>query len=547
MKKVYIILGSILIIAIIFGSSFAFFNYTKVGENNVFNTGDFYINFLEGEDSSLSLTNTFPTSSFKARESDSNTLSFHVVGENTIDDTIKYDIVINNGEDINGKTRFNTRDLRFDLIRVVNGDEIYLARNKMFETLNNSVLYSGTLRKEDGEVNDEYLIRMWLSDDAVISDTAIGNHVYTTDDFINRYANIKVALMAEDDRATSGKNHHYMSSFPSFVNTNKLDIVEVYFDELTSISETEYESATNKETVTYTDHGEVKYWFTETDKNGQTKYILHVGSQGITYITNANSLFSGWQNVETIEFNNVDTSLVTSMENMFLNCSSLSNLDLSSFDTKNVTTMEGMFSGCENLESINLSTFDTSKVLSMENMFLNCENLQSLNLINFMTSSVTNMSGMFSGVDSIETLDLSMFDVQNVTDMSRMFYSSNNSKLLEELNLDGWVTTSLVNSSEMFRGCSSITNLDLRGFDTNALTTFTDMFRDCTLLEKIYVTLSWDTSSITVSGNDLMFDGDTNLVGGKGTAYNSNNVSSSYARIDNPNTEPGYFTYKEII
>ena len=99
----------------------------------------------------------------------------------------------------------------------------------------------------------------------------------------------------------------------------------------------------------------------------------------------------------------------------------------------------------------------------------------------------------------------------------------------------------------MFRGCSSITNLDLRGFDTNALTTFTDMFRDCTLLEKIYVTLSWDTSSITVSGNDLMFDGDTNLVGGKGTAYNSNNVSSSYARIDNPNTEPGYFTYKEII
>ena len=47
---------------------------------------------------------------------------------------------------------------------------------------------------------------------------------------------------------------------------------------------------------------------------------------------------------------------------------------------------------------------------------------------------------------------------------------------------------------------------------------------------------------------DKMFEYDSKLVGGRGTTISSSGIiTSNYARIDNPSTEPGYFTYKEIL
>ena len=46
-----------------------------------------------------------------------------------------------------------------------------------------------------------------------------------------------------------------------------------------------------------------------------------------------------------------------------------------------------------------------------------------------------------------------------------------------------------------------------------------------------------------IPASSNVFTGDTKLVGGKGTTYNSAHTSYIYARIDDPdNSKPGYFT-----
>ena len=556
-KKKYVIIAVCLALVLLLGTSFAFFTFTKTGGSNVLTAGGFNIDFVEGQELSLNMENTFPTASYNIRKTDDNVLSFHITGENTTDAIIYYSIVVNNGTDSNDQTksRFNAKDLRFDLIRVENNEDIYVARNKSFQALNDSVLYRRSLSKDDGTINEEYKIRVWLSSDVVISDTASGDNVYTTSDFPNRYANIKVALKATDDRNDNTKKRNYFNSFPSIITDKRDDIIEVYFDNLTSELETSYNNATIKQTVTYQNQGSVKVWLTEIAdydygdldlEEATPKYVLHVASNGTTYLTNCEFLFQYYYNVEKIEFNNVNTSLATSMRGMFKECLNLNSLDLSSFDTKNVTNMGSMFFKCENITAINLTSFDTSKVTDMSQMFMNCKELANIVIDNFSTSNVTTMENMFRLANSIESLDLSMLDVRKVTTTSGMFLGSSDS-LLESINFDGWETTSLQDTSIMFQWSKKLTSLDLSTFSTAALENFAGMFQGCTKLVTIYVSDLWDISSVTVSGEDKMFEYDTKLVGGRGTSFSSSNITSDYARIDNPSTEPGYFTYKEIL
>ena len=64
-------------------------------------------------------------------------------------------------------------------------------------------------------------------------------------------------------------------------------------------------------------------------------------------------------------------------------------------------------------------------------------------------------------------------------------------------------------------------------------------------LKTVYVSESWDVSGAT-SVDQFLFYG-VKLVGGQGTRYNSSNDMKTYARIDNPPDEPGYFTYKASL
>ena len=95
---------------------------------------------------------------------------------------------------------------------------------------------------------------------------------------------------------------------------------------------------------------------------------------------------------------------------------------MSSFNTSNVTIMSHMFSGCENLTSLDLSSFNTANVTDMGFMFSECENLTSLDLSSFNTANVTNMKNMFENCDELKTITVgSTWSTEAVTISTDMF------------------------------------------------------------------------------------------------------------------------------
>lgn len=81
-------------------------------------------------------------------------------------------------------------------------------------------------------------------------------------------------------------------------------------------------------------------------------------------------------NVESIIFENFDTSKTENMAGMFYGCRNLTRLDLSGFKTKRVLSFEAMFNGCNGLQSLDLSKFnmigtaDVTGMLSFNTTYL---------------------------------------------------------------------------------------------------------------------------------------------------------------------------------
>lgn len=176
---------------------------------------------------------------------------------------------------------------------------------------------------------------------------------------------------------------------------------------------------------------------------------------------------------------------------------------------KPVVSMYGMFSDSE-AKSIDISSFNTSNVVNMGCMFFSVLNISSISTNSFDTSNVVDMSYMFSSTQ-ISSIDLNTFNTSNVTNMEGMF--SFNSELIE---------------------------LDLSTFDTSNVTNMEMLFSASEKLKTIYVSDKFVTTSV-VDGTSL-FDSCTALIGGAGTTQNENLVDKTYAKIDEGENNPGYFT-----
>lgn len=90
------------------------------------------------------------------------------------------------------------------------------------------------------------------------------------------------------------------------------------------------------------------------------------------------------------------------MSFMFSGCQNLTSLDLSNFKTKNVQNMWRMFYGCKSLTSLNLSNFNTENVYDMSEMFYECNSLQTIYCNNTWTYSHSRSRDMFSGCTSLQ-------------------------------------------------------------------------------------------------------------------------------------------------
>ena len=318
-------------------------------------------------------------------------------------------------------------------------------------------------------------------------------------------------------------------------------------------------------------------------------------------VTDMKEMFAGCNNLSQIDLSHFCTLQVKDMGSMFQDSRWLQTVDLSSFCMKNVTNISSMFENCPNLQTIYASDnwADCEGIENDNNLFTGCTSL-----VGGMgtTYNEDNTDISYARVDDLDGHGYftykafcgpsASFALYTEDDQTLSFYHTNTIEkdgeifdLKREYNYPVWMWNDIKNSiqtvvfdesfksvkpdntsfwlsgmgnltqieglenldtenvtdmTEMFSGCSNLTSMDLSTFNTSNVTTTNSMFADCTSLTTIYCNDDWSKNE-AVSSSNWMFGNCDQLVGGAGTAHDSNHTDIAYARPDSPET-PGYFT-----
>ena len=144
-------------------------------------------------------------------------------------------------------------------------------------------------------------------------------------------------------------------------------------------------------------------------------------------------------------------------------------------------------------------------------------------------------------------IDPSMKDAP-LTSMYSMFFGGINnetfafqalSKMTEIKGMENLNTADVTRMDYMFEACNALKTVDVNSFDISKVTKMDFMFGDCYELTTIYCSKDWSSTS---ASSDNMFGACRKLVGGNGTAFDSNVTNATYARPDGGTASPGYFT-----
>ena len=195
-KHIFIIVA--LIIVLLLGSSYAWFNYRSVSNDQVVIAGNIYMKYNEGVDY-VSLPNVYPTKKEEARAQNDNYITFTIKGKNTSVKNIYYDIFLKYGDEKESPfERFNDSDLVFDLVEVgENNEETYLLDAVSYDTINNRRIWiDSIIHNTDEEITRTYKLRVWLSERVMISDTE-PNANYTAQNYRYHYASIKLGVSGD--------------------------------------------------------------------------------------------------------------------------------------------------------------------------------------------------------------------------------------------------------------------------------------------------------------------------------------------------------------
>ena len=116
----------------------------------------------------------------------------------------------------------------------------------------------------------------------------------------------------------------------------------------------------------------------------------------------------------------------------------------------------------ETINTIRFENFDTSEVVDMSYMFFACSVKYIEGLEQFDTSHVENMSSMFARCSCIERYDsiINNWDVRNVKDMIKTFGMNS----ISHISLPKWETPMLENCTEMFSECPDLVSVNLYNF-----------------------------------------------------------------------------------
>ena len=185
------VLGIAVLVVAVVGVSFAFFTYSKTGEkNNTLTTGNIFFNFTEGN--AINLTNQFPmadTAGEALAAAQNGALTFHVVGYDSSKKGIEYTIYALQGDaDADAtKTRFKDSEIKLNLKAPATVVKNNFATSNVVGTdgslANGVVLAKGKITAETSatQQDDEYTLRMWISDTVTIGEAASDS--YTTEKY----------------------------------------------------------------------------------------------------------------------------------------------------------------------------------------------------------------------------------------------------------------------------------------------------------------------------------------------------------------------------
>ncbi len=145
-SKKLIIVGVLIMLLLLLGASYAYFNYYSETSNYELVVGDIYLTLNNGSNS-INLTNVFPMTISEARERNDNYVTFTISGKNTTNKNVYYEILLNHGDDRESPyERFLDKDLVFDLIEIDdNENETLILDAVSFEDFNDHKIWIDTI------------------------------------------------------------------------------------------------------------------------------------------------------------------------------------------------------------------------------------------------------------------------------------------------------------------------------------------------------------------------------------------------------------------
>ena len=97
-RWVLVLVISTIVLLVVFGITFAFFNYSRVSENQILVTGEVFMKY--NEKNALNITNAMPKEYVNGND---NYFEFTVEGVNNYSEDIWYQVILNHGD--SNKTR----------------------------------------------------------------------------------------------------------------------------------------------------------------------------------------------------------------------------------------------------------------------------------------------------------------------------------------------------------------------------------------------------------------------------------------------------------
>ncbi|MBR0038970.1 MAG: InlB B-repeat-containing protein [Lachnospiraceae bacterium] len=314
-------------------------------------------------------------------------------------------------------------------------------------------------------------------------------------------------------------------------------------------------------------------------------------------IRNLSSMFVNCEKLRYIDLSGYNTSQVTDMSQMFMNCYELRVIYVSnSFNTTNVTSYGSMFynnrslhGGIGTLFNGSYTGKDYARIDSLTSKgyftdvnstdhilphyWLSPEDGSGANIRNqyknitikkggeepsgtkhlvddrglnyYVTGEGNNKEATIYLANANEKILLG-----NCTGSAGGYYDSVFANFSNATKFDGLDLLDTTYTTNMFRlfydfGTSNTNDkvLDLSSFNTANVTDMREMFGGIYYLKTIYVLPSFVVTNVTSSTD--MFNSNSRLVGGQGTAYSTHGAQDkSYAHIDGGTVNPGYFTEK---